>query len=195
MSERLDQHAFELLVATVAATLAMHLGHLPIWLSLPLAAVLALRVWSRRRGAAQVGAWIRLPLTALLVVLVVANFGNLFGREPGSALACGLLALKLLETERVRDARVAVGFAAFVLMSALLFTQTLVFTFAVCAGAAAAAGRAACAAAGTDGRAALAAPRISRRRDPAGPACRSPPPRSCWCRACPRRCGARPATT
>lgn len=133
MSERLDQHAFELLVATVAATLAMHLGHLPIWLSLPLAAVLALRVWSRRRGAAQVGAWIRLPLTALLVVLVVANFGNLFGREPGSVLACGLLALKLLETERVRDARVALGFAAFVLMSALLFTQTLLFTLLICA--------------------------------------------------------------
>lgn len=133
MSERLGQHAFELLAATVAATLAMHLGHLPLWLSLPLAGVLALRVWSRRRGAAQVGAWIRLPLTALLVVLVVANFGNLFGREPGSVLACGLLALKLLETERARDARVALGFAAFVLMSALLFTQTLLFTLLICA--------------------------------------------------------------
>ena len=62
-----------------------------------------------------------------------APFGNLFGREPGSVLACGLLALKLLETERVRDARVALGFCAFVLMSALLFTQTLLFTLLICA--------------------------------------------------------------
>lgn len=133
MNERLDRHAFEWLAATVAATLAVHLGHLPLWLSLPLACVLGLRVWSRRRGAAKVSAWVRLPLTALLVILVVANFGNLFGREPGSVLACGLLALKLLETERVRDARVALGFAAFVLMSALLFTQTLPFTLLICA--------------------------------------------------------------
>ena len=133
MSERLDSHQFALLGATVAATLAMHLGHLPAWLALPLAVVLGVRVWTRRRSAAAVSAWVRLPLTALLVVVVVLHFGNLFGREPGSMLACGLLALKLLETERVRDARVALGFCAFVLMSALLFTQSLLFTLLICA--------------------------------------------------------------
>ncbi len=124
MTERLDNRQFDWLSVTVAATLATHLGHLPIWL--------ALRAWTRRRGAPTVGAWIRLPLTALLVVLVIMNFGNLFGREPGTVLGCGLLALKLLEAERVRDARVALGFCAFVLMSALLFSQSLVFTVLIC---------------------------------------------------------------
>jgi transglutaminase-like putative cysteine protease len=133
MRERLDDRAFDLLTVSIAATLATHLGHLPVWLAVPLAVLLPLRAWTRRRGAAAVGAWIRLPLTALLIALVVAHFGNLFGREPGSMLGCGLLALKLLEAERVRDARVAVGFAAFVLMSALLFAQGLLFTLAICA--------------------------------------------------------------
>src|SRR5699024_6823428 len=76
--------------------------------------------------------WVRIPLAALLLAWITMWFGNVFGREPGSVLGCGLLALKLLETERVRDARVAVGFAAFVLMSALLFTQSVGFTALVC---------------------------------------------------------------
>jgi transglutaminase-like putative cysteine protease len=133
MIERLDNRQFDLLTITVAATLAAHIGHLPSWLTLSLAILLPLRAWTRRRDTAKVGAWIRLPLTVLLVALVIANFGNLFGREPGSVLGCGLLALKLLEAERIRDARVALGFAAFVLMSALLFAQDLVFTVLICA--------------------------------------------------------------
>jgi transglutaminase-like putative cysteine protease len=133
MNDRLDDRQFALLTAAVAATLATHLGHLPAWLTLPMAVLLPLRAWTRQRGSAAVRAWIRLPLTAALLALVVTNFGNVFGREPGSVLGCGLLALKLLETERIRDARVALGFAAFVLMSALLFAQSLAFSLAICA--------------------------------------------------------------
>ena len=133
MSDRLDNRQFEFLTFAIAATLATHIEHLPAWLAIPLALLLPLRAWTRRRGAATASAWIRLPLTLLLFVLVFSNFGNVFGREPGSVLGCGLLALKLLEAERIRDARVAIGFAAFVLMSALLFTQTMVFTVLICA--------------------------------------------------------------
>lgn len=132
MADRLDTRQFELLAATVAAALATHLGHLPVWLWGPLAAILPLRAWTRRRGAPPVSAWIRVPLTALLLLVVIVSFGNVFGREPGSVLGAGLLGLKLLETERARDARVALGFAAFVLMSALLFTQSLGFTLLIC---------------------------------------------------------------
>ena len=132
MTDRLDNRQFLLLSATVAAALAAHLGHLPAWLALSLVLILPLRVWARQRGSSAVTAWVRLPLMAVLVGLVIADYGNVFGREPGTLLGCGLLALKLLETERARDARVALGFAAFVLMSALLFTQTLLFTAMVC---------------------------------------------------------------
>ncbi|MEO6689801.1 MAG: DUF3488 and transglutaminase-like domain-containing protein [Dokdonella sp.] len=133
MNERLSDRQFDFLSVTVAATLATHVGHLPVWLIMSLAVMLPLRAWTRRRGAQTASAWIRLPLTALLFILVLKNFGNVFGREPGSVLGCGLLALKLLEAERFRDARVALGFSAFVLMSALLFTQTMLFTLVICA--------------------------------------------------------------
>lgn len=131
MNDRLDDHQFERVVVAVAATVATHVDHLPLWFSLPLAVALALRTWTRRRGMLAPSAWIRVPLTALLLVLVVVSYGNVFGKIPGSTLACGLLALKVLETERIRDARIALGFCAFVLMSALLFTQTLLFSIAV----------------------------------------------------------------
>ena len=131
MNDRLDNPHFERVVIAVAATVATHVDHLPLWFSLPLALALALRTWMRRRGMAVPSAWIRVPLTALLLVLVMVSYGNVFGKVPGSTLACGLLALKVLETERIRDARIALGFCAFVLMSALLFTQTLLFSIAV----------------------------------------------------------------
>ncbi len=129
----LSRSQFNLLLLTVAATAATHLGHLPAWLYLPLGVMLAWRGWSRHHHAGAVPAWIRLPLTGLLLFAVATQFGNVFGREPGSVLAVGLLVLKLLETEKVRDARVVLGFAAFVLMSALLFDQSLLFTLLVCA--------------------------------------------------------------
>jgi transglutaminase-like putative cysteine protease len=131
MIERIDRHAFELVAAVVVIAIVAHAGHLPTWLLPTAPAIVALRVFMRRRGAPIVPMSIRIIAAALLVALIVVEYGTLFGREPGSVLGCGLLALKVLETEKVRDARVAVGFGAFVLMSALLFVQTLVFTLAV----------------------------------------------------------------
>lgn len=132
MSPRLDQRRFNQLGFAVVAVLATHVGHLPAWFAVALVAVIGARAWSRARGVGAVPAWIRLPLAALLLAWVYYAFGSVFGREPGTVLGCGLLALKLLETERARDARVALGFSAFVLMSALLFGQTLLFTALVC---------------------------------------------------------------
>lgn len=131
MREAIGRHAFELVALSIAAAIAAHAPHLPIWLCIAAPAALIIRVVLRRRGMGPAPLLVRLPAAFLLLVLVVLHYGTLFGREPGSALGCGLLALKLLETEHPRDARVAIGFGGFVLMSALLFTQSLVFTVGV----------------------------------------------------------------
>ena len=131
MRELISRHAFELVAVAAAAAIVAHAQHLPTWLLIAAPLLIGLRIAMRRRGAPPAPLWIRLPAAMLLLVAVVLQFHTLFGREPGSVLGCGLLALKVLETERPRDARVAVGFAAFVLMSALLFQQTLWFTIAV----------------------------------------------------------------
>ena len=129
----LGRRSFDLIALSVACVIALHAPHLPPWLTVPLVLVLGLR-WRRRSQRTQTPAWLKLPLLALLVLAVVGRYGNVFGQQPGTTLGIGLLVLKLLETETVRDARVCMGFACFTLMAALLFDQSLVATAAVALG-------------------------------------------------------------
>ncbi len=129
---RLDDRQFNLLAATALIAVAPHLPQLPPWLSVMLVVIAPWRMWSRKRTGKSISAWVRVPLVIALVSAIIVAYGNIFGREPGSALACGLLMLKLLESEKIRDARAALGFAAFVMMSALLFNQSMGFTLLVC---------------------------------------------------------------
>jgi len=131
---RLDTRAFDLLCLTMACVLGVHASHLPWWLAVALALVLVVRWWQRRRHGARSPLLLKLPLLALLAVAVVVTYGTIFGQAPGSALAVGLLVLKLLESETPRDAKVGVSFACFGLMAALLFDQGLVATLVVALG-------------------------------------------------------------
>ncbi|MES1153628.1 MAG: DUF3488 domain-containing protein, partial [Rhodanobacter sp.] len=130
----IDARAFDLLCLTMALVLGLHAMHLPWWLDLMLALVLGWRWWQRRRQSGHVPRWIKLPMLVLLTLAVIVNYGNIVGREPGAALVVGLLVLKLLETESIRDVRVGVSFACFALMTALLFDQGLVATAVVVLG-------------------------------------------------------------
>ncbi|WP_266168124.1 transglutaminase TgpA family protein [Dyella subtropica] len=130
----LDNRAFDLLCLTAAVVLCLHAVHLPLWLTAGLAAVLGLRWWQRQRKPGRAPIYLKLPLVVLLAVTVIFYYGNIFGREPGSALAVGLLILKLLETETPRDAKVGAAFACFTLMAALLADQGMVATFVVALG-------------------------------------------------------------
>jgi transglutaminase-like putative cysteine protease len=132
--ERITDRTFDLLCVTTAFVLAVHAGHLPIWLTLALFVALGLRWWQRKYQPSRVPSWLKVPMLTILVGAVVLDYGNLFGREPGSALAAGLLVLKLSESEAPRDARVAAAFACFLLMAALLFGQGMVETFVVALG-------------------------------------------------------------
>ncbi|RUL79779.1 transglutaminase TgpA family protein [Dyella choica] len=132
--ERITERSFDLLSLTTAFVLAVHAGHVPIWLTLVFCGALILRWWQRRYRPGSVPGWLKVPMLAMLVGAVVLDYGNLFGREPGSALAAGLLVLKLSETEAPRDARVAAAFACFLLMAALLFGQGMLATSVVALG-------------------------------------------------------------
>ncbi|KZC28699.1 MULTISPECIES: transglutaminase TgpA family protein [unclassified Rhodanobacter] len=130
----IDTRTFDLLGLTLALVLCLHAPHLPWWLVVALALILGWRWWQRRHRAGHVPGWLKLPLLALLTLAVVVQYGSIFGREPGTALAVGLLVLKLLETETSRDVRVGISFACFALMAALLFDQGLVASVVVALG-------------------------------------------------------------
>lgn len=131
---RIGDRTFDLLCLTTAFVLVVHAGHLPLWLTGSLFVALGLRWWQRRYRPGRVPGWLKVPMLLILVAAVVLDYGNLFGREPGSALASGLLVLKLTESEAPRDARVAAAFGCFLLMAALLFGQGMVATFVVAIG-------------------------------------------------------------
>lgn len=126
--------AFNLLSLTMALVLAVHTPHLVWWFSGALAVTLGWRWWQRRRQSMIVPGWLKFPLLVLLTLAVIAQYGSIFGRPSGTALAVGLLILKLLETETIRDVRVGISFACFALMAALLFDQGLVTTVVVALG-------------------------------------------------------------
>lgn len=130
----LARRTFDLLCLTMGFVLMVHAIHLPWWLTACLGVVLLARWYQRKSGGRKISTWVKLPLVGLLLAAVILTNGTLFGREPGSAFAVGLLVLKLLESERIRDARVGVTFACFALMSALLFNQGLIASLIVSLG-------------------------------------------------------------
>ncbi len=127
----LDARAFQLLCLTVLCVLCVHVVHLPAWYLAPLIAIVFVRWWHRRRRHTRVAWWLRIAMLLGVIGTVVVVWGTPFGRDPGAAIVCGLLVLKLLESETARDARMAIGFACFILMSVLLFDQALGMTVVV----------------------------------------------------------------
>ena len=132
-ASRLTPTQFGLASASMFAAVLPHLWRLPIMFTLLISGLLAGRIVQRSAGGGRIPIWLKVPLVLAVPLLVILHYGNVFGREPGSALACAMLALKLIETETRRDARAAIAFACFVLMSALLFNSDMVFTLMLCA--------------------------------------------------------------
>jgi transglutaminase-like putative cysteine protease len=128
LGKPLTQLQFALTAASVGVSVLPHLLRMPWLFVVPIVLVLLGRCQQRLRGGMPIPAWIKLPLVIIFPILIIFHFGTIFGRAPGSVLACAMLVLKLVETENRRDARAAVCFSSFVLMSALLFNSDLGFT-------------------------------------------------------------------
>src|ERR1700712_665191 len=85
---RLDASQFSLLTLAVLASILPHLAQLPRSLALLLPLLLLARWWQRGHRPRPVGILIKLPLALLIAALTLVQYGNLLGREPGTALAC-----------------------------------------------------------------------------------------------------------
>jgi transglutaminase-like putative cysteine protease len=116
---------FFLLAGAYILTLVPHVIRFPYWLSVVIIAAMIVRC--------VVEAW-RLPLPSttfcgivatLLAGAVYLQFGNLVGRDAGTALTAGLLAIKFYELRRPRDVSLIIFSCFFVIMSALLYSQAL----------------------------------------------------------------------
>ena len=114
-----------LLLFSILLVILPHLPHLPLWLALT--ALLAIG-WRLLHDAGWVPLPNRVVRTALVVLAILgllATYRTLIGRDAGSALLLLMLTLKLFEMRSWRDVTVVVFLAFFVMVTALLFSQSL----------------------------------------------------------------------
>lgn len=68
---------------------------------------------------------LRYAATALSLAVLAVSYGELFGRRASVSLLAAMLALKLLECDRIRDARIVVSFSFFLCATQFLFSQSV----------------------------------------------------------------------
>ncbi len=111
------------LLAALALAFLPHLAHLPPVIG---AACLLAGVW-RWQAARQLwrlpGKTLRLLLTLAAMGTVYLTFGTVLGRDAGTALLALMLALKLLEMQRQRDAAIVIALAYFFTVTLALYSQ------------------------------------------------------------------------
>ncbi len=108
-----------------ALTLVPRIVQFPPWLTATIAIVLIIRCVLEAY---------RLPLPSLTLTgflaivfagLIWIQYGTVFGRDAGTALAAGLLAIKFYEIRRPRDIGLVIFACFFMVMSSLLYSQVL----------------------------------------------------------------------
>ncbi len=115
------------LVLLAALTLAMgpHAMHLPWWVNLVVASLLAWRVRGMLRREPATPRLVLLVLTVLATAGVALQYRTLAGSDAGVALLVLLTALKLLEMRARRDVFVLIFLGFFVLLTQFIHSQAL----------------------------------------------------------------------
>ncbi len=116
-------------LATLAVAVTPQLMSMPLHL-VPLAVLpIAWRTAAELRGWKPPAQFIRVGLTLFSVFLLVATYGGLLGRRVAVSLLTLMLALKLLETFRIRDARIVASLSLFLCATQFLFSQGIPMLF------------------------------------------------------------------
>jgi protein-glutamine gamma-glutamyltransferase len=109
----------------ISFTTAPLIGHLELWCSLGLAAVLLGRAWLAVERKPLPSRKVLLGLLAVATAATYWQYRTLLGRDPGVTLIVILLGLKTLEWHHRRDAFVVFFLGFFNLLTGLLFSQSL----------------------------------------------------------------------
>lgn len=97
------------------------------WISAFAFLILAWRLWAASRNASMPRRWLKILLAIIGFAMVLASYRTLNGVEAGSALLMVMIALKLTEVQRVRDAVFVVVLGYFLLFAGFLYSQEIPF--------------------------------------------------------------------
>lgn len=121
----LSQLGVWLTIAAFITALLPHLGNMPPGLIVLAFAAAAWRALAVVRDWGPPGLLLRVLMTFGGLGLVVLEFGTFWGRRAATVLLCAMLAAKLTEMFRLRDARVVASLCFFLVATRFLFSQEL----------------------------------------------------------------------
>jgi transglutaminase-like putative cysteine protease len=112
-------------LAGLLGAVLLNARHTAPW-CLPLACgAAAWRIWAAQQPGRLPGRALRIGIAVILTVAVLIGFRTLNGLEAGASLLVAMAALKLLETQQLRDWLIVLGAALFLLLAACLGAQNL----------------------------------------------------------------------
>ena len=113
------------LLASLALVAAPHAQRLPWWITLFVVVMFAWRGYVAVYARGLPPKWLLLLFAAAAVGGIYLSYGRVLGRDSGIALLVVMLALKLMEMVALRDAMVLIFIAYFLVITNLLYTQTI----------------------------------------------------------------------
>ena len=112
-------------LAGLLGAVVLNLHHTAVW-CLPVAlGGGAWRLWAAQHGSRLMGRIARLVVVVILTLAVLLSFRTLNGVDAGASLLVAMAALKLMETQQLRDWLIVLGASLFLLLAACLDAQTL----------------------------------------------------------------------
>jgi len=115
------------LLVALAVLFAGLASYLHPWISAFAFLLLFWRGWAATRNARMPGRWVKSVFAVLGFAMVLASYRTLNGAEAGSALLMVMIALKLTEVQRVRDAVFVIVLGYFLVFAAFLYSQEIPF--------------------------------------------------------------------
>lgn len=97
------------------------------WISAFAFGMLGWRIWAARRGMRMPGRLVKSLLAIVGFAVVLASYRTLNGAEAGGALLMTMIALKLTEVKRLRDAVFVLVLGYFLLFAGFLYSQEIPF--------------------------------------------------------------------
>ena len=120
---RPSQKATFWVIASFSVAMLPQLLRMPILVALITLLPLAWRIGAEIRGWKPLPALVRHGATAIALLTLYFSYGNIAGRRAAVSLLTVMLALKMIESYRIRDARLVVSFSLFLCATQFLFNQ------------------------------------------------------------------------
>lgn len=112
-------------IATLTVAALPQLALMPFHLVMACVLPVLWRILAQAKQWPPLPSWVRFTAVGLGLASLAVSYGGLFGRRASVSLLTVMLALKLLECHRIRDARLVVSFSFFLCTTQFLFTQGL----------------------------------------------------------------------